>query len=356
MSSSLSTQIAIAELSNYNSDWCGGCSGNGTNVPFPCLQYSTIVSRVGVFQRIIEGSNWNLRNTYASNYNGYGAPSVYSTLAAGIGIFSSIVITNTFACDYTTTPSVLDESGAIIVYDTFVSRDAYFNMTALTNCWYEFSTVCINYDPRFSGVGPTGPPGPRGPEGPFGPTGAGATGPTGIPGPPGPQGIAGPAGPTLDSTLQYAFLNTTPATNVSTAAVVIAGGLAVGTNAIFQTISVVSPQQKIVSPVVQASVVQEDCSLGSIFYHSSFNQNFTANFLNLLPTEKTSTEIDLIFQQSSLGVYANAVQINGNAISSFIWKNGTPPEPKPYSTEIQSLNFLYINNNYTILSDWTSFD
>jgi hypothetical protein len=88
----------------------------------------------------------------------------------------------------------------------------------------------------------------------------------------------------------------------------------VGTNAIFQTISVVSPQQKIVTPVVQASVVEEDCSLGSIFYHSSFNRNFTANFLNLLSTEKTVTEIDLIFQQSSLGVYANAVQINGNAI------------------------------------------
>lgn len=358
MSSSVSTQIAIAELSNYNTGWCGGCAGSGTNVPLPCLQYSTIVARVGVFQRIIEGSNWGLRNTYASNYNGYGAPSVYSTLAAGVGVFSSIIITNNFACDYTTTPALTDENGSIVQYETFVSRDAYFAITALTNCWSTFSTVCINYDPRFSGVGPTGPPGPRGPQGPLGtgPTGPfGLTGPTGLTGPKGDKGDAGVPGPAIDFTLQYRFTSPLPATNTNTAGFVINGGLAVSTNAVIQTLSVVSPQFQTINVVHQAPVVAEDCSLGSIFHHSSFNANITADFLHLLSTEKTATKIDLVFQQSSFGYYANNIKINGNAVP-FIWRNGVPPVPRPYSTEIQSLNFLYINNNYTVLSDWASYD
>jgi hypothetical protein len=364
MSSSVSTQIAIAELNNLNHGFCGGCCGGNkpaTGVPFPCLQYSTIVAKVGVFQRIIEGSNWNLKNTYASNYNGYGMPSVYSTLAAGSAVFSTIVITNTFACDYTTTPSLIDENGTIIQYDTFVSRDAYFNVACLTNNWSKFSTFCINYDPRYSGVGPTGPAGPRGPAGqvgPVGPTGAGETGPkgdAGANGPEGHKGDTGPAGGPFDPLIKYTFTNTTEATNVSTAAVVIKGGLAVGSNAIINNLSVIGPQFQTITQGLQSTTVTEDCSKSAIFYHSSFSTNITANFINLVSNEKTATTVDLVFQQGSIGHYANAIKIDGSA-TQFIWRNGAPPAPSPYSTEIQSFNFLYINGAYKVLSDWASYN
>ena len=361
MSSSVSTQIAIAELNNLNNGFCGGCCGGGTpatGVPFPCLQYSTIIAKVGVFQRIIEGSNWNLQNTYASNYNGYGMPSVYSTLAAGVGVFSTIVITNTFACDYTTTPSLVDENGTIIQYDTFVSRDAYFNIACLTNNWDRYSTFCTNYDPLYSGVGPTGPAGPRGPVGPVGPTGAGATGPMGIAGPAGPQGNVGdtgPVGPSINFWAPYTFRNPTPATNISSAAFVINGGFAVGKNAIINNLTVIKPQLQTINEMEQSTIVTEDCSLGSIFHHSSFSTNIVANFINLPNSEKTAAKVDLIFQQAGLGHYANAIQIEGSS-TPFIWRNGVPPAPSPYSTEIQSLNFLYINGAYKVLSDWASYN
>lgn len=361
MSSSVSTQIAIAELNNLNHGFCGGCCGGGataTGVPFPCLQYSTIIAKVGVFQRIIEGSNWNLHNTYASNYNGYGMPSVYSTLAAGTGVFSTIVITNTFACDYATTPSLTDENGTIIQYDTFVSRDAYFNVACLTNNWSKYSTFCINYDPLYSGVGPTGPAGPRGPVGPVGPTGAGDTGPQGIAGPAGPQGNVGdtgPVGPEINFWKPYTFKNPRPATNLSTAAFVIRGGLAVGSNAIINNLQVIQPQLQTIEQVDQNSTIVEDCSMGAIFYHSSFSTNIVANFINLPIVEKSATKIDLIFQQAALGHYANAIQIAGSN-TPFFWRNGSPPAPSPYSTEIQSFNFLYINEGYKVLSDWASYN
>lgn len=354
--SSVTQQISNAELSNYNSSWCGGCaSSSGTNVPFPCLHYSTIVARVGVFQRIIECANWNVQGTYASNYNAYGAPSVYSTLAASVGIFSTIVVTNTSACDYTTTPLVYAEDGSIAQYDTFVSRDAYFSRTSLTNCWSEFSTICMNYDPRFSGVGPTGPPGPLGPVGPTGVTGAGATGATGETGPQGPQGDAGPQGGPIDSTLKYNFTNPMPATTTNAAAIVINGGLAVSTNAVIQTLSVVGPTFQTIQQVAPSAVVVEDCSLGSIFYHSSLTANFTANFINVAPVEKTATTVDLVFKQGGLGYYATTIQINGNT-TPFVWRNGAPPTACPVRTEIQTLKFLYINSQYTVLSDWASYD
>jgi len=362
MSSSVSTQIAIAELNNLNNGFCGGCCGGGgitaTGVPYPCLQYSTIIAKVGVFQRIIEGSCWNLQNTYASNYNGYGMPSVYSTLAAGVGVFSTIVITNTFACDYTTTPSLVDENGTIIQYDTFVSRDAYFNVACLTNSWDRYSTFCTNYDPLYSGKGPTGPAGPRGPVGPVGPTGAGATGPMGIAGPAGPQGNAGntgPVGPEIDFCKPYTFEDLTPATSITSAAFVINGGLAVGKNAIINNLQVIKPQLQTIYETYQSTTVTEDCSLGSIFYHSSFSTNIVANFINLPNAEKSAAKVDLIFQQASLGYYANLIQIEG-INTQFIWRNGTPPAPRPSSTEIQSLNFLYMNGAYKVLSDWASYN
>ena len=361
MSSSVSTQIAIAELNNLNNGFCGGCCGGGvpaTGVPYPCLQYSTIIAKVGVFQRIIEGSNWNLQNTYASNYNGYGMPSVYSTLAAGVGVFSTILITNTFACDYTTTPSLVDENGAIIQYDTFVSRDAYFNIVCLTNSWSRYSTCCTSYDPLYSGKGPTGPAGPRGPVGPVGPTGAGATGPMGIAGPAGPQGNAGdtgPVGPSINFWVPYTFRNRTPAINLSSAAFVINGGLAVGSNAIINNLQVIQPQLQKINEVYQSTVVIEDCSQGSIFYHSSFSTNIVANFINLPSFENSATKVDLVFQQASLGHYANAIQIGGSS-TPFFWRNGAPPAPSPYSTEIQSFNFMYINGAYKVLSDWASYN
>jgi hypothetical protein len=355
--SSIDNEIQIAELSNLDNVWCGGCSSSAANaVPYPCLQYSTIVARVGVFQRINESSNWHHKNTYAMTYNGYGAPAAYSTLAAGVGIFSTIVITNDVtACDYTTVPAVYDDNGTVIKYDTFVARDAFFAVTALTTTCSNYSTVCINFDPRFSGVGPTGPPGPRGVTGATGMTGAGATGPTGMTGPAGPIGSAGPAGPSVDPTFTYAFTNPTPATSVSTAAFVIGGGLSVGCNAIVKNLTVIGPEFQTIRPATQSAVVSENCSLGSVFYHSSFSANIVANFIGLTSTEKTATTIDLVFQQSSLGFYANGIQINGSP-APFIWRGGVPPTPLPYSTEIQSLKFLYINGAYTILGDWASYN
>ena len=358
--SSVDNEILNAELTNFNNGFCGGCAGAspGTGVPFPCIQYSTIVARVGVFQRIIEGSDWHLQNTYASNYNGYGLPSVYSTLAAGVGIFSTIVITNSFDCDYTTTPSLLDEAGAIIQYDTFVSRDAYFAITSLTNSWAGFSTICNNYDPRYSGIGPTGHAGPRGPTGPIGPTGVGPTGPRGNAGPAGPignVGATGPAGPNINPAIRYTFTNATPATSISTAAIVIKGGLSVGSNAIINKLSVIAPQFQTINQVYQNTTVNENCALGSIFYHSSFSTNITANFTNLSVPEKTATKVDLVFQQNSVGYYANAIEINGS-VKPFLWNNGMPPTPKAYSTEIQSIKFMYINGAYKILSDWASYN
>lgn len=371
--SSVEEQIQTAELSNYTS-WCGGCtSGGGTSVQFPCLQYSTLVARVGVFQRIIEGSNWNRQNTYATTYNGYGTPAVYSTLAAGVGIFSTIVITSNYHCDYTTVPGVIAEDGTIINYDTFVSRDAYFAITALTCDIGIASTSCIKYDPRYSAVGPAGPVGPRGPVGPLGPTGAGATGSTGpigstgytgVTGPQGRQGDAGPAGgptgPTGQLTgtpsIAVTFTNPTRATTTNNAAIVVSGGLSVSTNAIIQELRTQGPTFQTIHPIIQSTLVSiQDCSLGSVFYHSSINANITANFINLTSTEKTVTKIDLVFEQSSLGFYANAVQINGNP-QQFVWKDGVLPTTNPYSTEIQSLKFLYINGNYTVLSDFASYN
>lgn len=165
---------------------CGGCCGNN------CLQYSTIVSRIGIFQTVHENPLYNQFSNTVATCNCFGEPILYSTISARHGLFSTIMLTNDFF-DYATTPAsnAIDSNGFIYQYDIFVARDAYFYQTSLRNDYANYSSVCQVYSGAFCTAGPTGPMGPRGRTGP-----QGSTGPTGMTGTTGPFGYTGTTGPT----------------------------------------------------------------------------------------------------------------------------------------------------------------
>jgi hypothetical protein len=65
----------------------GGCCANN------CLQYSTLVARVAVFQTLHENPFYNLYSNTIATCNCFGQPIYFSTLSARNGIFSSIILT-----------------------------------------------------------------------------------------------------------------------------------------------------------------------------------------------------------------------------------------------------------------------
>lgn len=169
----------------------GACTtGCGSGCASNCLQYSTVVAKLGVFQRVIEGSNYVQQINTPLLYDCYGNVIVFSTMAANQGVFSSILITNSYT-SYVTSVQSSNADGAPVVFDTYVARDAYFRLTNLTSNYIQYSTVCQLYSSNLQG--PTGPRGVQGPPGIQGFTGAqGVTGPFGV----GPTGDTGPTGAT----------------------------------------------------------------------------------------------------------------------------------------------------------------
>lgn len=196
--SSLAQEIAKAlEINATIGGSCTSDSGCGC-ICNKCMQFSTIVAKTAVFQRLHEGSSWAVQSNTGLTYDCFGNLLSYSTMSAREGIFSTILITNDYL-DYVTVPVTSNSDGFIHLYDVFVARDAYFLQTRLNGAYNKFSTICLTFDSNGCSIGPTGPRGLRGLQGEIGQTGwTGPTGNTGSTGPigTGPTGHTGPTGVT----------------------------------------------------------------------------------------------------------------------------------------------------------------
>ena len=155
--------------------------------------------------------------------------------------------------------------------------------------------------------GPTGPTGPQGP-----------TGPTGATGPTGPAGTV-PVSPTFDFlTIDYG---------------------------IQEKFSVISDA---------TGVVTHNCRNGHIFYHTSPDTNWTANFTNLSLSSGYATTLTLVIDQGATGYYPNAVQIEGVA-QTINWQGNATPTPSTNRTDVVSFSITNSSGTYNILGQLTGF-
>ena len=100
--------------------------------------------------------------------------------------------------------------------------------------------------------------------------------------------------------------------------------------------------------------VTHDCALGHIFYHTSPDANWTANFTNLNLDSTYATALTLIIIQGAVGYYPNAVQIGG-AAQTINWQGNVNPTVS--TSRIDVVTFSIINNSstYTVLGQLTGF-
>jgi len=100
--------------------------------------------------------------------------------------------------------------------------------------------------------------------------------------------------------------------------------------------------------------VQHNCALGHIFYHTSPDANWTANFTNLNLSSNYATAVTLVIVQGGTGYYPSAVQIGGVA-QTLNWQGNTTPTPSTNRTDVVTFSIINNSGTYTVLGQLTGF-
>jgi hypothetical protein len=101
-------------------------------------------------------------------------------------------------------------------------------------------------------------------------------------------------------------------------------------------------------------IVTHDCSSGHIFYHTSPDANWTANFTNLNLSTTYATSVTLIIVQGATGYYPSAVQIGG-AAQTINWQGNVNPTVSTSRTDVVTFSIINNSGTYTVLGQLTGF-
>ncbi len=112
--------------------------------------------------------------------------------------------------------------------------------------------------------------------------------------------------------------------------------------------------EKVQSLADATGVITHDCSLGHVFYHTSPDANWTANFTNLNLASGYATTVSLIIVQGGTGYYPNAVQIGGSA-QTILWQGNTTPTVSTNRTDVASFSIINNSGTYVVLGQITGF-
>ena len=101
-------------------------------------------------------------------------------------------------------------------------------------------------------------------------------------------------------------------------------------------------------------IVTHNCSSGNIFYHTSPDANWTANFTNLNLSTSYATAVTLIISQGGTGYYPNIVQIDGVS-QNINWQGNTAPTPSTSRIDVVTFSIINEVSGYTVLGQLTGF-
>lgn len=113
-------------------------------------------------------------------------------------------------------------------------------------------------------------------------------------------------------------------------------------------------QETFQSKTDATGVVTHDCALGHIFYHTSPDANWTANFTNLNLASSTSTNLVLVIEQGATPYYPSAVQIGG-AAQTIKWLGNVTPTPSANKTEIATFTIFSSGSGFVVLGSYSTY-
>lgn len=101
-------------------------------------------------------------------------------------------------------------------------------------------------------------------------------------------------------------------------------------------------------------VVTHDCTNNHIFYHTSIDSNFTANFTNLNLANNEATSLTIVLNQGVTAYIANTVQIEGNS-QTIKWFANTEPTGNANGVDVMSFSVLNNSGTFIVLGQLSAF-
>ena len=157
--------------------------------------------------------------------------------------------------------------------------------------------------------------------------------------------------------------HTTASTGFSTGALVVTGGVGVGGTlnvgadlgiSGLTTLTYTSEKLNTKTSAGSAGTVTHDLSTGSVFYHSSISNNFTANFTNVPTTNDRALGVTLILAQGGTAYMANLLQIDGTT-QTVKWVNNSTPTGTANKVDIVGFSLIRTGSAWTVLGQYSTY-
>lgn len=157
--------------------------------------------------------------------------------------------------------------------------------------------------------------------------------------------------------------HTTASTGFSTGALVVTGGVGIGGTlnigadlgiSGLTTLTYTSEKLNTKTSAGSAGTVTHDLSTGSVFYHSSISNNFTANFTNVPTTNDRALGVTLILAQGVTPYMANVLQIDGTT-QTIKWVNNTTPTGTASKVDIVGFSLIRTGSAWTVLGQYSTY-
>ena len=152
-------------------------------------------------------------------------------------------------------------------------------------------------------------------------------------------------------------------TTIGTGALLVSGGAGISGNlnigadlgiSGLTTLTFTSEKLNTKTSAGSAGTVTHDLSTGSVFYHSSISNNFTANFTNVPTTNDRALGVTLILAQGGTPYMSTALQIDGSA-QTIKWVNNITPTGTANKVDIVGFSLIRTGSAWTVLGQYSTY-
>jgi hypothetical protein len=112
--------------------------------------------------------------------------------------------------------------------------------------------------------------------------------------------------------------------------------------------------EKLNTKTSATGTVTHDLSTGSIFYHSSISNNFTANITNVPTTNDRAIGVTLVLAQGVTPYMSTALQIDGSA-QTIKWVNNSTPTGTASKVDIVGFSLIRTGSAWTVLGQYSTY-
>jgi hypothetical protein len=165
----------------------------------------------------------------------------------------------------------------------------------------------------------------------------------------------------LSSSGNVVITSSTNSTSTTTGALVVTGGVGIGGTlnvgadlSISGLTTLTYTSEKLNTKTSATGTVTHDLSTGSVFYHSSISNNFTANFTNVPTTNDRALGVTLILAQGGTPYMSTALQIDGSA-QTIKWVNNITPTGTASKVDIVGFSLIRTGSAWTVLGQYSTY-